>query len=135
MTPLSVLVADDEKDIRELICGWLELAGHRVTSAATGNQASALAAKTTFDLVVTDILMPEGDGVGLIGELKKTQPTARVLAISGGGRIIDSNDCLRIAQGLGAHAAIMKPFTREQFFVALEQARTAQVAATGIATK
>ena len=128
MTPLSVLLADDEKDIRDLICGWLELAGHRVECAATVLEASALAKKTTFDLVVTDILMPEGDGVGLIRDLKTLQPAARVLAISGGGRIIDSNDCLRIAQGLGAHAAVMKPFSREEFFVAVKQAQAPQSA-------
>ena len=128
MTSLSVLLADDEKDIRDLICGWLEQAGHRVTCAATGSEASALAEKAVFDLVVTDILMPEGDGVGLIRDLKKLQPAARVLAISGGGRIIDSNDCLRIAQGLGAHAAIMKPFSREEFFAAVAQARAPQPA-------
>jgi CheY-like chemotaxis protein len=122
MTRLSVLVADDEDDIRTLVRGWLELAGHDVTCAATGTEGSALAKGKTFDLVVTDILMPEGDGVGLIGELKKLQPAARVLAISGGGRIIDGTDCLRIAQGLGAHAAVMKPFNREQFLAAMTQA-------------
>ena len=121
MTKLSVLVVDDEDDIRQLMRGWLEHAGHRVTCAETGSEAAALAKKTAFDLVVTDILMPEGDGVGLIADLKKSQPAARILAISGGGRIIDSNDCLRIAQGLGAHAAIMKPFNREQLLGAVAQ--------------
>ena len=121
MKPLSVLLADDEENIRILIRGWLELAGHRVTCAATGHEASVLAEKTAFDLLVTDVLMPEGDGVGLINDMKKLQPTVRVLAMSGGGRIIDGNDCLRIAQGLGAHAAVMKPFNREQFLAAVAQ--------------
>ncbi len=119
MPPLSVLLTDDEEHIRQLICNWLEQAGHRVTCAATGNEASALAKKAAFDLVVTDILMPDGDGVELIAALKVSQPAARVLAISGGGRIIDSTDCLRIAQGLGAHAAVMKPFNREKFLEAV----------------
>lgn len=134
MTSLSILVADDEEHIRNLIRGWFEQEGHRVMCAATGLEASALAAKTAFELVVTDVLMPEGDGVGLINELKKLQPTARVLAISGGGRIIDSNDCLRIAQGLGAHAAVMKPFNREQFFAAVAQARAAQPVSGSVTT-
>jgi CheY-like chemotaxis protein len=128
MTPLSVLLADDEEDIRSLIRGWLEQAGHHVACAATGREASALAQKAKFDLVVTDILMPEGDGVGLISELKRLHPETRVLAMSGGGRIIDSNDCLRIAQGLGAHAAVMKPFGREQFFAAVAQTLAPQSA-------
>lgn len=124
MTSLSVLLVDDEDDIRELIRGWLEMAGYRVTCGTTGIEAGALAKRLVFDLVVTDILMPDGDGVGLIAELKRTQPATRVLAISGGGRIIDSNDCLRIAQGLGAHAAVMKPFNREKFMAAVAQALT-----------
>lgn len=129
MTPLSVLLADDEEDIRTLVRSWLETAGHRVMVASTGLEAGGLAQKAKFDLVVTDVLMPEGDGVGLIAELKKSQPEARVLAISGGGRIIDSNDCLRIAQGLGAHAAVMKPFNREQFLAAVAQALALKPAA------
>src|SRR5471032_981260 len=122
MKPLAVLVADDEENIRLLMTSWLEQAGHRVTQAANGREAGLLAEKTKFDLVVTDVLMPEVDGVGLIAELKKVSPASRVLAISGGGRIIDSNDCLRIAQGLGAHAAVMKPFNREGFLAAVAQA-------------
>lgn len=115
MTPLSILVADDEEHIRGLMQLWLEEAGHRVTPAANGKEAAALLAHTQFDLAVTDILMPEKDGVDFIAELKKVQPAARILAISGGGRIITSEDCLKIAQGLGAHAAVLKPFDRAHF--------------------
>jgi CheY-like chemotaxis protein len=128
MTPLSVLLAEDEEHIRTLVRGWLEQAGHRVTCATTGREASVFAEKRRFDLVITDILMPDGDGTGLISELKKLHPATRVLAMSGGGRIIDSNDCLRIAQGLGAHAAVMKPFNREQLLAAVAQTLAPQPA-------
>jgi CheY-like chemotaxis protein len=122
MKPLSILLADDEKDIRFLVSGWLERAGHNVTCAVNGTEARVLAQIKAFDLVVTDVLMPEMDGVELIRELKKIRPAARVLAMSGGGRIMESADCLRLAQGLGAHAAVMKPFSREQFLAAVTQA-------------
>ena len=82
--------------------------------ARNGTVARKLAEKTLFDLVITDVLMPESDGPKLIEQVKKVQPTARFLAISGGGRYMDSKECLAIAQGFGADAAIMKPFTREQ---------------------
>ena len=122
MKPLSILVADDEEYIRLLIQQWLEAAGHHVACAATGQEAAALLALMQFDLAVTDILMPEGDGFDLIAELKKMQPTARILAISGGGRIIAFEDCLKLAQGLGAHAAITKPFDQLQFMAGVKLA-------------
>ena len=115
MTSLSILVADDEAHIRLLVQHWLEGAGHRVTCAADGKEATALLADAHYDLAVTDILMPERDGIDFIAELKRIQPAARILAISGGGRIIASEDCLKIAQGLGAHAAVVKPFDRAHF--------------------
>jgi CheY-like chemotaxis protein len=121
MTPLTVLLAEDEDHIRTLVRGWLEQTGYRVTCVPTGREAIAVARKTAFDLAITDIIMPDGDGTGFIAELKKLRPATRVLAISGGGRIIDGNDCLRIAQGLGAHVALMKPFTREQLLTAVGQ--------------
>jgi YesN/AraC family two-component response regulator len=75
-----------------------------------------------FDLVITDVLMPDGDGIDLITELKKVQPSARILAMSGGGRYLEGSDYLKLATGLGAHAAIMKPFTWQQLRAAIEEA-------------
>ena len=122
LKPLSILVADDEELICLLLEQWLQPMGHTVASARTGTAALNLVAKTRFDVVVTDVLMPDGDGPKLIEGLKKVQPAARVLAISGGGRYLDSKECLKIAQGFGADAAIMKPFNREQFLQGFGQA-------------
>ena len=135
MTPLYVLVVDDEKEIRMLITRWLEHEGHHVTCAADGVEAASVSDVKEFDLIVTDVLMPERDGVQLIAEIKKTRPNARVLAMSGGGRVLDSADCLRMAQALGAHAAVMKPFKRDQFLAALTQAMGPQAAATPSSAK
>ena len=71
------------------------------------------------------MVMPEGDGLQLIREVKETQPGARILAISGGGKYMESGDCLRMAKGLGAHAAVMKPFTPDQFREAMGQVMAA----------
>ena len=122
MIPFYILLADDEAEIRVLLTRWLENEGHNVTCAANGVEAIAIAQVKEIDLVVTDVLMPESDGVQLISQLKKLRPKARVLAISGGGRVLDGADCLRMAQGLGAHAAVMKPFTKAQFLAAVTQA-------------
>ncbi len=75
-----------------------------------------------FDLVITDVLMPDGDGIDLITELKKVQPKARIIAMSGGGRYLEGSDYLKLATGLGAHAAIMKPFTWAQMKAAIDLA-------------
>src|SRR5947209_4355019 len=115
MKSLSILVADDEADIRQLVQHWMIEAGHSVTCVSNGTEAAKLLKLYRFDLVVTDVLMPDGDGLQLIDEFKKAQPTTRILAISGGGRYVEGDDCLKIAKGFGAHAAVMKPFSREQF--------------------
>lgn len=121
MKPMSVLVVDDEEDICLLLDQWLKPLGHTVAMAANATEAGKLLKRVIFDLVVTDVLMPDGDGLKLIEELKKTQPAARVLAISGGGRYMDSNDCVKIARGLGADVAIIKPFGREKFLAAVAE--------------
>jgi CheY-like chemotaxis protein len=122
---LSVLVADDEKPVRTVIQLYLEEAGHRATCVVSATEAREILKGHTFDLIITDILMPEGDGVELIGEFRNTQPTGRILAISGGGRYIGSDNCLNIASGLGAHAVLMKPFNYDQLLAAIARALAA----------
>jgi two-component system cell cycle response regulator CpdR len=122
MKSLSVLVADDEEEIRGLLVHWLVAAGHRVMSVTSGNEARKIILQHRFDVVVTDVLMPEGDGIQLINDLKVAQPNTRILAISGGGRYVESDNCLKIALGLGAHAAVMKPFSREQLLAGVVEA-------------
>ena len=122
MKPLLILIADDEENIRILLQNWLEAAGHQVKEAVDGQSALQEIKRHPFDLVITDVLMPNGDGVEVISGLKKIRPGTRVLAISGGGRYMASNDCLKIAQGFGANAAVLKPFTREQLLAGIELA-------------
>jgi DNA-binding NtrC family response regulator len=107
MSPKAVLVVDDEEDIRTLVQHWLTEAGHKVQTAVNARDGIQQAEKTVFDLVVTDVLMPDGDGLELIAALKTALPSARVLAISGGGRYIEGDNCLKFARGWGAHAALM----------------------------
>lgn len=107
---LSILVADDEEGIRSLLEHWLTEAGHSVQTADCGQQAMRMLQHEAFDVIITDVVMPDGDGFELIPAIRKIQPDARILAISGGGRYIPGGDCLSLARGLGAHASIIKPF-------------------------
>ena len=122
MKSLSILVADDEDSIRSLLEHFFRSGGHAVVAVANAREACDALAKQPFDLVVTDVLMPDGDGLDLITELRKRQPGARILAMSGGGRYLEGGDYLKLAKGLGAHAAMMKPFTLEQLQAAMKVA-------------
>jgi CheY-like chemotaxis protein len=116
---LSILVADDEEGIRSLLAHWLRSRGHAVATVGSGCQATQLMKQQCFDLVITDIVMPDGDGLELIATFHKTQPVTRVVAISGGGIYLAGTDCLRVAREFGAHAAVMKPFNFEQLQVGI----------------
>lgn len=87
-----------------------------------GHAASRLLRQQRFDLVITDIIMPDGDGLELILELKRAQPSVPILAISGCGRHLQATDCLKMARNLGARALLLKPFNREQMLAALRVA-------------
>ena len=131
MNSLSILVADDEDSIRSLLEHFLKSAGHTVVIVGNAGEAHDAMKKTSFDLVITDVLMPEGDGLDLITELKKVQPKARILAISGGGRYLEGSDYLKLAKGLGAHSALMKPFTWQQLQDAINEVLTAPLQGEG----
>ncbi len=126
MKNMSVIVADDVEGIQDLVGHWLEEVGHSVACVSTGQAAKQLLRKRHFDLVITDVLMPDGDGLELILELKQSQPGVRILAISGGGRHMQASDCLKMAKNLGAHALLFKPFNREQLVAAMNLAYPAQ---------
>ena len=113
-TPISVVVADDVAEIQQLLQLWLRELGYLVTCVSTGAEAVRVLRTVHVDMVITDILMPDGDGLELITELRKVQPSARVIAMSGGGSHLRASDCLKLAKSLGAHGVLMKPFNRQQ---------------------
>ncbi len=121
MKPLAILVVDDHEIMREVICQILEDAGHNVRFAAEGHEALRKLSCAHFDLVVTDIVMPEMDGIELIGELRRRFPATRIIAMSGGGERFPTNDGLAIARRLGAGASLNKPFVADELLEAVEE--------------
>jgi CheY-like chemotaxis protein len=119
--PLSVVVADDVAEIRRLLEQWLTEIGCIVTCVSTGRDAVRLLRAGHVDVVITDIIMPDGDGLEVITDLKRAQRSTRILAMSGGGSHLGAADCLKFAKSLGAHGVVTKPFNREQVFDALAQ--------------
>lgn len=119
MKPLSILVVDDDEPTRRVLQLWLKSQGHRVFGARGGTEALEQIGAHPVDIVVTDILMPEGDGIELIKTLKNTRPKLRVLAISGGGPHVTSASCLQRAHRVGAEALLLKPFQPDQLAAAI----------------
>jgi two-component system, cell cycle response regulator CpdR len=130
MKSLSILVTDDEEGIRTVLVQWLQALGHRVASASNGCEAARVLDQQRFDLVITDIVMPDGDGFDVIAKLKQTHPTTRILAVSGGGKYLPGSEGLRMAKGLGVDAVLMKPFDCQQILAAINQAIVDERAAT-----
>ena len=84
MNSLAIMIADDIVEIQDLVAEWLRTQGHQVACVSTGFAAIKLLDREHFDLIIADVLMPEGDGLDVIRELKAKHKPSRVLAISGG---------------------------------------------------
>ena len=120
MKPCSVLVIDDESALREILSQVLTDAGHRVVGAENGKEASKALATSAFDVVLTDVIMPEKDGMQVISEVRKKFPEVRIIAMSGGGHV-SRDQYLKIAKGLGAHAILEKPFANQKLLDTIEE--------------
>ena len=105
----DILIVDDDDQLRQLMCKSLSLAGHLVQEAANGVEATRHLRVHVPDLVITDIIMPDMDGLQLIRETKTKSPQFRILAITGGGTT-DPNLRLTLAQEFGADDTLHKPF-------------------------
>jgi CheY-like chemotaxis protein len=119
---LRIAFADDVPDIRDLARLWLEAAGHSVEVRGDGKDALRLIEQEPFDLLITDIMMPERDGFELIRMAKQARPNLRIVAVSGGASVMSVSDSLRVAKALGASAVVAKPFNRTQLFAAIAEA-------------
>jgi CheY-like chemotaxis protein len=105
----KVLVIDDDALVRDTIVRILERKGHTVLVAADGVRGLRMFDREQPDLVITDIIMPEKEGLETIREIRGKRPDVKIIAISGGARI-GNMDFLRMAGELGASEIIPKPF-------------------------
>jgi DNA-binding response OmpR family regulator len=109
----SILLVDDNNELRAVIARSLKLAGHDVFTAADGKAALAILPKVTYDIVLTDIVMPDMEGLELIRSIRKINPAAKIVAMSGGGRGT-AEDYLALAKKFGATATLEKPFQLDE---------------------
>jgi two-component system response regulator (stage 0 sporulation protein F) len=115
-TMANILVIDDQDSIRALLRTMLEAAGHEVIEASNGRIGLELYRQRPTDLVITDILMPELNGLDMIVELTREFLDAKVIAISGSG---EGKNTLDHAKLLGARRTFRKPFSLPQLLTAV----------------
>ena len=123
----NILVIDDEPLVREVLELRLTDAGHQVKTARDGLKGLACYNRGSVDLVITDIFMPEKDGLETIMELRAVNPDMKIIAISGGSRVCNA-DFLEIARKLGASAVFAKPFEYEKILKTIEDCLTGRIA-------
>jgi CheY-like chemotaxis protein len=111
-----ILIVDDDAAVRQVLQSILETAGHSVESATNGREAMNRIALGGIDLIITDLVMPEQEGIETIKQLRSQYPDVKVIAISGafGG------DYLQIANFMGAHGTLVKPVRVDAVLKAVE---------------
>jgi DNA-binding response OmpR family regulator len=108
-----ILIIEDNRILRETIIEILSSEGFEAIGAEDGRDGLKKSLQNHFDLIITDILMPNTDGIEVIVELIKTKNPPKIIAISGGG-FISAPDYLNIARTLGCNATLTKPFENDE---------------------
>ena len=112
----KILIIDDDPQIRRLVVEILANAGHEIFDVKDGEEGLRLVQTQRPALVITDILMPEIDGLEVIRELRRDTPRIPAIAISGGDAIY-----LRMAKRLGATTTLVKPFRPMELLKAVDE--------------
>lgn len=116
-----ILVIEDEIPLRTALRRALEGAGHDVLEAGDGVEASLVAAREPVDVVLTDLIMPNRDGIETILWLRRRHPGIKVIAMSGGGRT-QNLDFLAVARDIGVAQTLAKPFRKSALLDAVDAA-------------
>lgn len=117
-----ILVIDDDVMIQRMLHDTLQFLGHEVRQAFDGREGVRLCREEAPDLVLTDILMPNQDGLQTIRELRRERPDLQIIAMSGGSRMWPEIDALPFAAHFGAREVLYKPFGHEQLRTAINAA-------------
>ncbi|HUR60190.1 MAG TPA: response regulator [Opitutaceae bacterium] len=115
-----ILLVDDDDMLRGMLARLLAHHGHTAVEARNGQVALKLFADARVDLVLTDIVMPEVEGLAVLMELRKLTQPIKIIAMSGGGRQ-GAMDYLKAARQLGAIKVLTKPFSNDALMAAIEE--------------
>lgn len=115
-----ILIIDDEPQIRSMLTLMLERDGYEVVEAPDGVEGIKIYRQNPVDLIITDLIMPNKDGIGMIIDLKKEFPDVKIIAMSGGG-LNKPDGYLKGAKKLGASCTLTKPIDREEMLQAVRE--------------
>ena len=127
---MKILVIDDDHMVRYALSRILQRSGYDVVTASDGKRGMMLVREELPDIVITDIIMPEQEGIETIGLLRHQYPQMKIIAISGGGRIRNI-DFLEMARSLGADDVISKPFEADEPLGRLRRVASANPESSG----
>jgi DNA-binding NtrC family response regulator len=116
-----ILVIDDDIQICEMLSQMLQKEGFEVAYAENGIKAGRIYRAILVDLVITDIIMPDKEGLETIVELRRDFPDIKIIAISGGGRV-GPEPYLKMAKSMGAMFTFVKPIDRGELLDAIQKA-------------
>ena len=116
-----ILLVDDDESFRPMLHETLERFGYEVVTAVNGREASDRYRERPADLVLTDLIMPDKEGLETIRDLRRLWPDARIIAMSGGGRT-NADNYLKMARTMGAAEVLSKPFSNKELLAAIEAA-------------
>jgi len=115
-----ILLVDDDDSFRKMLRLTLVKLGYDVLEAGDGREALSLIHEAPPDVVMTDLVMPEKEGLETIQALHRLHPSVKIIAMSGGGRI-NARDFLVVAKLFGAHRTLIKPFSNHEMTAALDE--------------
>ena len=117
-----IMIIDDEEDLRKMLRMAFDREGHQVVEVPTGRTALEEFENCRPDLVITDIFMPEKDGIETILDLKEAYPDCKIIAYSGGGEMgVGTRYTLESARDFGAERVFAKPLNLQSFMEAVEE--------------
>ena len=116
-----ILVIDDDDQMRQMLKQTLERAEYEVIDASNGNEGVRRFKESKTDLIITDLIMPEKDGMETIIELNREFPDVKIIAISGGSRVMDPKDYLHYATQVGVTRTFTKPFDTKELLEVIQR--------------
>ncbi len=113
-----IRIIDDDAQVLEMLRQTFEREGYEVMIAFDGKEGLRLYRENPTDLIITDLIMPEKEGIETIMELRRDFPDVKIIAMSGGGRL-DPEQYLRMAKSFGVQYTFAKPFKKRDFLKAV----------------
>lgn len=116
----GILIVEDDKDLREMLKISLLKRKYTVMEASDGKEAILRFKSAVTDLVITDLIMPDEDGLKVIMKIRELKRDIKIIAISGGGKVGPGN-YLNVARALGADEVLPKPFSMNEIISRIDE--------------